>query len=256
MSYDLTLGGNLEACPPMSCHALCRVRKGMITCALLLAAMNPFASAKEKPSTFYYLAVPTCQRQERLISVACIKLDRHGLPAEGKAKGSDTPFFSLWYSAPWEEAAPDDSVRNVSQWKEALEAKAERALAKDEAMSQLPAPIVRFFLEIEKLRCVSPRDVIVQPLFKSRNFVGWEQVKRLDVVASASPLSAEERSKTILWSLHEIKGTDPAKNLEALLSCVSIKTQSVRYWPRYNVFLIEAGADFDESIQTLFSPMY
>jgi hypothetical protein len=237
--------------------SFCRACQWMLPCVLLLLASPPLAWAKERPRTFFYLAVPACDGN--LISVACIKLNRQGVPAGGTPKtgnASATPFFSIWYSTPWEQKAPEASVTSQKAWEEDLETKAKRALAESGGVSELPVPIAQLFLEIEKLRCATTRDIILQPLFKTQDFVGWEHEKHLNVLATVTSVGAEQRAQAILASLAERKESDPAKALRSCFTTCGIKTESVRYWSKYNVFLIEAGADFEDFIETLFSPLY
>ncbi len=188
--------------------------------------------------------------------VACIQLSRLGIPLGAKTQAGQTaPFFSLWRSGYWDEKAPEASVKNDEQWKNALDASAERAVAKKAALSQLPAPILRFFFELEKLRCASlSQQIILQPLFKTEGFVGWQHVKHLDVLATATTVSDGERSKALLSSFRDSSATDPEKSLVSNLSAFGAKPRSIRYLPEYNVFLIEADAHFKEAVETLFSP--
>ena len=225
----------------------------VITCIAFSCTMNPSAFAVDSPEFFYYLAVPSCPQNGECVFVACIQLNRQGIPVD--AKSATTPFFSIWRSSYWDEKETAVGVKNYDEWRKDLEAKAERAMAKKASLSQLPSPILKFFLELEKLRCSSlQQQIILKPLFKTEGFVGWEHVKHLDVLADATTVSDEERSKALLASFQDRSEKDPAKSLLANLSALGIKTKSVRYWPEYNIFLIEAEAQFKETIEDLFKP--
>jgi len=243
----------------MRCFSLRQVWKWSVVCLIFLSAMHPSLNAKEQPELFYYLAVPSCPKNGECLFVACIQLDRQGVPVQSRAKNDASgagSIFSIWRSSFWDEKAPDKSLRTPLDWKHSIEVKAERAIVRKSEFSQLPEPIRLLFLELEKLRCVSMQEIILQPLFQAEGFIGWQHVKHLNVLATATSTSAEERAKALLASLHEARETDPGKALAGNLALLHIKAQSVRYWPEYNVFLIEANEDFKEVAETLFSAMY
>ena len=240
----------------MSSHWFQRVQVGIFACLIALGVTSPLACADEQPETFYYLAVPSCPGKGDCVFVACIQLNRQGIPVDAKGKAGTAPFFSIWRSGYWEEKAPDAFVKNADEWKSNLDADAERAVAKKASLANLPDPITKFFFDLERLRCASlGRQIILQPLFKTEGFVGWQHVKHLDVLATPTTVSDEERSRALLASFQEAVEKDPAKSLRNSLASVGVKPQSVRYWPEYNVFLIEADAKFIE-VETLFSPLY
>jgi len=237
----------------MSSHWFRRFQKRIAVCLIFLGSLNPLARSAE-PEMFYYLAVPSCPQKGECLFVACIQLNRRGLPLDVKTKtGPSAPFFSIWRSSYWDEKAPETSIKNYAQWKSALDAEAERAVAKKEVLSQLPAPITRFFFELEKLRSASlNQQIILQPLFKKEGFVGWQHVQHLDVLALATNASDKERSKALLSSFHDPNATDPEKSLLSNLAAFGVKPRSMRYLPEYNVFLIEADAHFKEAAESLF----
>lgn len=234
-----------------------QLQKRIALWSVLLCAIPPFARATDAPEIFYYLAVPSCPAKGECVFVACIQLDRLGIPVAEKAgKSGAASFFSIWRSSYWDEKAPGAAVKTAGEWKTLLNAEAERAVARRGSLSQLPDPIRKFFVELEKLRCASLRkQIILQPLFKTEGFVGWEHVTHLDVLATASTISAADRSKALLAGFHDTVETDPAKSLVANLASLGVKPRTARYWPEYNLFVIEADAKFKE-IETLFSAMY
>ena len=221
----------------MSSTWLRRFQKAIAAWLVFLGATHPLARAVAQPEVFYYLAVPSCPAKGECVSVACIKLDRNGLPVDAK-QAKAAPFFSIWYSGSWQGKTPNASAKQGKPGK----------------LADLPAPLVRFFAELEKLRATSVEPLIPQPLFKPPFSMRWEHVAHLNIVAAASAVSAEDRSKALIASFHEAIETDPAKSLMSNLSCLGVKPRSLRYWPEYNVFLIEADARFQETIETLFSP--
>ena len=240
----------------MRSHWFRRFQKRVAFCLVLLGALHPLARAAKPPEMLYYVAVPSCPKNGECIFVACIQLSHLGIPLEAKTKAGQTaPFFSIWRSSYWDEKLPKASVKNYEQWKNALDASAERTVAKKEALSQLPAPILRFFFELEKLRSASlSQQIILQPLFKAEGFVGWQHVKHLDVLATATTASDGERAKALLSSFRDSSAADPEKSLLSNLSAFGTKPRSIRYLREYNVFLIEADAHFKEAVETLFSP--
>jgi hypothetical protein len=242
----------------MRSNALRRFQKWIAKWLMLFSALQPLLGAQEQPELFYYLAVPSCPQKGECLFVACIQLDHKGNPVQLSPKSgkSSTPFFSIWRSSYWDEHAPEGSMRTPADWKYAIETKAERAIARKPEFAPLPESIRQFFFELEKLRCISMQEIILQPLFRTEGFIGWQHVKHLDVLATPASTSAEDRSKAFLLSLREPKEKDPAKALNACFSLLHLKTQSIRYWPEYNVFLIEAHADFKDVVETLFSPTY
>ena len=146
---------------------------------------------------------------------------------------------TIWYSGSWQERTPSVFPKQSRVEKE----------------GNLPAPIVRFFVEIEKLRAASAQPLILQPLFKPPFSMRWEHVVHLNVLATTSAVSAADRSKALIASFREPRETDPAKSLLSTLETLGFKPRSLRYWPEYNLFLIEADARFQETIETLFLPL-
>ena len=213
-----------------------RFPKWIAACLIFLGALNPLSRAADPAEWFYYLAVPSCPAPGECVSVACIRLDHNGLPVDAKPK---EPFFSIWYCGSWQERTPGARL----QW------------SLPEKEGSLPAPLLRFFTEFEKLRAASAQPLILQPLFKPPFSMRWEHVAHLDVVATASAISAGARSKALLASFHDTGQADPAKSLLANLAPLGIKPRSLRYWPEYNIFLIEADAKFKETIELLFAPL-
>ncbi|MCX6966301.1 MAG: hypothetical protein NTZ46_00725 [Verrucomicrobia bacterium] len=209
-----------------------------IAACLVLGALNLLARATEPAEIFYYLAVPSCPGPGECVSVACIQLDGTGAPVDAKSKDGK-PFFSIWYSGCWQPKP----TKSFPRW------------SLPEREGELPVPLLGFFTELEKLRAASARPIILQPLFKPPFSMRWEHVAHLNVVASASDVSAESRSKALLASFHDPQGTDPAKSLSSSLGLLGMKPHRLRYWPEYNVFLIEADARLKETIEILFLPL-
>lgn len=230
---------------------------GTAACLALLGLRSapPLLAKDRPPETFYYLAVPSCGG--KCLFFATLQFDRQGKLVQAPQK--KTPFFTLWRSGYWDEKAPDPFVKNLEDWKKTLELRAQKTVAAKQEMGGLPAPIVDFFVAVETLRAAAlDQPLVLQPLFQTKDFVGWENGTHLNVLAVPDTVGAKERSKALLrtmGALSKEETQDPAQWMKTLLIHFGAKVQSVRYWPEYNVFLFEADGEFKETMETIFSPM-
>lgn len=233
----------------MSADALSFLR-GWAACLLVFSGA---VFAGEKEETSYFLAVPSPQQD--LVVLEVIRLDRHGQPLPAPKKQG--PFFTIWRSGYAQEKAPDVAVKTLEDWNRELELRGQKAVAARAEMGALPAPIVRFFSELETLRAGAlSQPPVLQPLSRIKGFAGWEEVAHFDVLAVPDTLGSKERARALLRAFRAPQkelDSDPGPWLKAYLESLGVKVKSARYWPEYNVFLFEGGAHFREMADVLFN---
>lgn len=227
----------------------------MAACLLLVSFSPPLLAKDPPPETFYYLAVPS--GLEKCLFFASLQLDRHGVPAAPKKKEAKTaPFFTIWRSGYWDEKEPEPPAKNLEEWRALLALRARQTVEAKKEIAALPPPLVECFVALETLRASALHcEIVVHPLFQTQSFVGWENESHLNLLATPDGLSAPERSKGLLRTMGASKKEetqDPAQWMKNLFTASGVKVQSVRYWPEYNVFLFEAGAEFKEKMEVLF----
>lgn len=222
-----------------------------IAACLLFLGMLP-VKAKEE-ATFYFLAIPVAQ--DDVVCLEVFQFDRAGKPVMDAKK--KPPFFTIWRSGYWAEKSPDIVVKDMDDWRKALELRAQKTVASKKEMAGLPPAIVDFFVAVETLRAGALNGaLVVQPLFQAKGFVGWGEVSHLNVIAMPDTLGPQERSKALLRTFKApAKEVDqePGQWMKTFLENLGVKVKSSRYWPEYNVFLFEGGADFKDLVDALFN---
>jgi hypothetical protein len=220
-----------------------------IALLLLFCCASP-GGAEPAGSAFYYLAIPSAPA--KCLFFSCLRFDAQGKPgAEGKKS------FTLWRSGYWDEREPDIVVKNAGDWTHALELRARKAVVARPEMGRMPPGLIEIFVALETLReAALNTPIVAEPLFRNPNFVGWENARQLNAIAVPDTLGPTVRQKALLQSmgaLEKEQGQDPGPWLKGLLASLGTKVESARYYPEYNAFVFVAGADFPETMETLFS---
>ncbi len=217
---------------------------------LLLCCASP--GGAEPAAAFYYLAIPSAPA--KCLFFSCLRLEAQGNPGPAGKKS-----FTLWRSGYWDEREPDIVVKDPGDWTHALELRARKSLAARPEMNGVPPAMIEFFVALQTLRDAALKTPIVaEPLFRNPNFVGWENARHLNALAVPDTLGPKERSRALLQAMGAAErelDQDPGPWLKALLGSLGTKVASARYYPEYNVFVFEAGPDFPQTMETLFSAM-
>lgn len=224
-----------------------------ISLALAACLLLPASLAAKEPERFYYLAVPSAPA--KCLFFSCLQFDPTGKRVA--APGKKGPFFTLWRSGYWDEKNPHTAAKDFDDWHKALELRAQKTLAEKKEMSLIPSPIVEFFVAVETVRAAAlNQPLVVEPLFQSQGFIGWENGRHLNALVTPDTLGPKERSKALLRAMgapEKEQDQDPAQWMKTLLTNLGVKVQSVRYWPEYNIFLFEGDGEFKDLVEVLFN---
>jgi hypothetical protein len=234
----------------------------VLTLGLALATgfLHAPLQARE-PELFYYVAVPSAPAD--CLCIACARF-----------KAGDTkkrPFFTLWRSGYWQEKAPSTSqaansakevAKALEAWTRTLQDQARKTVGAKPETAQYPASLVDFLVTLETLKIsADDKPLVVEPLFKNPTsvglpFLGWNAVDHMDLRVLPDTLGGQERSKRLLQSIQapaSEQSMDFGQWMISFLEKMGTPVLGAHYYPEYNVLVFVAGADFGETMKTLFS---
>jgi hypothetical protein len=230
----------------------------LLVCLILFGSPGGALPAEEGATNYYYLAIPRCSPDGDWGSVLCMRLDSNGNNAPSQAvlkkkKTGEGSLYTVWYSSPMFVKKYPDSIFATQKWED---------FAIGEVPKHLPASIVQFLNEIQKIQNTTDRAIFLQPVFPRQGKSFWAMADHLDVLVCTTTLSAEERSKFIVHSIFkdwstELPKTAIANVVEALkfylTGLMEADSFSICYWPQYNILLIKSNAEFEGMAEMGFS---